>query len=405
MRVHDHRPVWALGLLFALAIGGLWWLLPGGIQRVTPALAVLLFASAAAITELLPIRHRRGDPIPAAVAVIGAAAIIGMSPVAVALIAGLGWSVARLFDRDLREPHGLLLRLVSGWTLSGIAAIGAWASSARFVGAVSDGFRAAELALGPTVAVSAAITLGIPAVWAVGRLGGRWRFVGRRVREAIATTWLISLAITSTAVLGALVHPVLGHWTLPTMLLPLLAARIGLDRYAIASRAYDQTIRAMSRLPEHLGTIERGHGVRVANLAHDVGLELGLDAGTLADLEHAAHLHELGRVAVERDESRGGGGRRVLATAGASVIAEATSSLDRVARIVAAHGEPSLAHPTDVRVAARIVAACCEVDQYAPDLRRSGQRDELVVRLVRDIGDLDVVSAVARIMDRRAFGS
>lgn len=403
MSGRDQRALVTLAVVAALASGALWWLLPGTVQRSTTAMAVLLFAGAAAIAELQPIRHRRGDPIPAAVAVVGAAAIIGMSPIAVALIGGLGWIVARAADRDLSEPHGLVLRLLSGWALAGVAAIGAWLLPVHFVGAVTDGLRAAELAVGPAVIVSTAIMLGTPAVWALANLRGRWRFAGRRIREAIASTWLISLAITSTAVLGALVHPVLGHWTLPTMLLPLLAARIGLDRYAVVSRAYDQTVRAMSRLPEHLGSVGADHGVRVADLAHDVGLELGLDVTTLADLEHAAHLHELGRIAVERDETPSGG-RRALAAAGAVVISEATSSLDRAARIVAAHGEPALAHPTDVRVPARIVAACCELDRYAPDPRRAGQRDELVVRLVRELGDLEVVSAVARVMDRRAFG-
>lgn len=399
----DRRALQVLAAFLTLVIGGLWWLLPGPEPR-TRLLTVVLFASAAAIAELHPIRHRLGDPIPASLAVVGAAAILGMSPVAVAVIGGLGWGVARAVDRDLRQPHGVLIRAAAGWALSGLAALGAWLLPLRFVGSVTQGLPAAELRVGAAVAVSLAITLGIPAVWAVGRLRSRWRFVAKRVAEAIGSTWMIGLAITSTAVLGALVHPVLDHWTLPTMLLPLLAARIGLDRYAVATRAYDQTIRAMSRLPEHLGSVSADHGVRVADLANEVALELGLDAGTLNDLEHAAHLHELGRVAIERDAGQVGG-RRALATAGAEVIAEATASLDRVARIIAAHGEPTLAHPQDVRVPARIIAACCEVDCYEADLRRAGQRDELLVRLVREVGDLDVVGALARVLDRRVFAA
>ncbi|HSK24179.1 MAG TPA: HD domain-containing protein [Egicoccus sp.] len=399
----DRRALQVLAGFLTLIIGALWWVLPGPEPR-TRLLTVVLFASAAAIAELHPIRHRLGDPIPASLAVVGAAAILGMSPVAVAVIAGLGWGVARVIDRDLRQPHGVLIRAAAGWALSGLAALGAWLLQLRFTGRVAEGLPAAELQVGPALAVSMAIILGIPAVWAVGRLRGRWRFVARRVGEAIRSTWMIGLAITSTAVLGALVHPVLDHWTLPTMLLPLLAARIGLDRYAVATRAYDQTIRAMSRLPEHLGSVSADHGIRVADLAHEVALELGLDAGTLNDLEHAAHLHELGRVAIERDTGQVGG-RRALATAGAEVIAEATASLDRVARIIAAHGEPTLAHPQDVRVPARIIAACCEADRYDADLRRAGQRDELVVRLVREVGDLEVVGALARVLDRRVFAA
>jgi hypothetical protein len=54
--------------------------------------------------------------------------------------------------------------------------------------------------------------------------------------------------------------------------------------------------------------------------------------------------------------------------AGASVIHE-TASLDRVARIVAAHGDPSVgrpSRPTTCALPARIVAACCDIDRYAP---------------------------------------
>ncbi|MFA9430102.1 hypothetical protein [Egicoccus sp. AB-alg2] len=404
MRTQDRLGFALLATMGAAGLGGLWWMLPPESTTATGALTVLLFAVAAGIAELRPMRHRRGEPVPAAVAVIGAAATLGMSPVAVASIAGLSWVTARLIDRDLRQPLGLPSRILAGWALSGISALGAAVMPGRFVGHVSNGLLAAELSLGSAALVAFSIIVAIPAVGAIADLEGRWRYAGRRMREAIAATWLISLAVASTAILGALVHPVLRHWTLPTMLIPLLAARIGLDRYAVASRAYDQTIRAMSRLPEQLDSVDRDHGVRVAQLAHDVGLELGLDAGTLADLEHAAHLHELGRVAIERDDTPVDG-RRDLARAGASVIAEATSSLDRVARIVAAHGEPAQPHDDDVRVPARIVAACCEVDRYAPNPAQAGQRDELLVRLVREIGDLEVVAALARALDGRRVPS
>jgi hypothetical protein len=50
---------------------------------------------------------------------------------------------------------------------------------------------------------------------------------------------------------------------------------------------------------------------------------------------------------------------------------------------------------------ARIVAACCELDRYAPDLSDAGQRKEVTVRLVRDIDDLAVVQALIDIVDRR----
>jgi hypothetical protein len=227
---------------------------------------------------------------------------------------------------------------------------------------------------------------------------GDARFPLRRLVDEIRATWSADLAIAATAVLGALVHRSLGPWTLPSVLVPLLAARIGLERFADVSTAYDQTIRAMSRLPEQLGTVGPEHGIRVGRLAQAVALELGLDSATALDVERAAYLHELGHIRLEPEDDPT---RAELARAGARVIASA-GDLDRVAAIVAAHGDPASLQvaPTAVARAARIVAACCEMERYAPDLDDAGQRHEVTVRLVREVGDLGVVQAVLQSLDR-----
>jgi hypothetical protein len=389
--------------LLGVAVGLFWWSLDPALRPEVGTADVLLFALAAAVMELLPMRQPGGRPVAASIAVTGAAAVLGMAPPVVALVAAAGWVLARVVDRSSASLASLVVRGVGGWALSGLAALGVYSYPSIFEGTAPAGTAVARLHLGAGLAVSIALVLGLPALEALAEAEGRWRFVLRRIPEAIVGSWMVGLALSSTAVLGALVHPVLGHWTLPTMLIPLFAARIGLDRFAVAARAYDQTIRAMSRLPEQLGTVTEGHGVRVADLAREVGLELGLDAATLTDLERAAHLHELGRIQVEREAPTT---RRELAVAGASVIHE-TSSLDRVARIVAAHGDLTSAAASlpDVRLPARIVAACCDIDRYAPDLGDGGQRDEVLVRLVRDVGDLEVVAALGRVVRGRGRDS
>jgi hypothetical protein len=397
------RVVTVVVSLCGIAVGALWWATEPSLRLDVRVTDILLFALAAAVMELLPMRQPGGRPVASSVAVTGAAAVLGMAPPVVALVATVGWVMARFVDRESASVVSLGLRGVGGWALSGLAAGGALAYPFTFEGAAPAGVDVANLHLGAAAAVTLAVVVGRPAIEELASVEGPWRFVLRRIPEAIVGSWLVGLALASTAVLGALVHPVLGHWTLPTMLIPLFAARVGLDRFAVAARAYDQTIRAMSRLPEQLGTVTEGHGVRVAQVARDVGLELGLDAGSLTDLERAAHLHELGRIRVEREVPTT---RRELAKAGASVIHE-TASLDRVARIVAAHGDLSAAAggPDDVRLSARIVAACCDIDRYAPVLTDTGQRDEVLVRLVRDAGDLDVIAALGRVLDRRVPGS
>lgn len=398
MSTRSRAVVRIVATILGLGIGLAWWASAFGDEQTISLAELGLFVLAAAVTELLPMRQPGGGAVPTSVAVIGAAAILGLPPAVVALIAGAGWFLAwAVTRREALDIRPFVLRAVGGWTLAGVAAIGAEVAPWRWTGDVPIGLTAAELQVGAAAAVTIAVVLGMPALEAIAGVEGRWQFVLRRIAEAVHATWLVSVAAASTAVLGALVHPVLGAWTLPTMLIPLFAARIGLDRFATASRAYDQTIRAMSRLPEELGVVDANHGVRVGELCRDVGLELGLDAKRMADLERAAYLHELGRIKLEPDAPVT---REEFATAGAAVIHE-TAQLDRVARIVAAHGAPAAAVDDDVRLPARIVAACCELDRYAPDLASAGQRDEVVVRLVRDIGDLDVVRALTRVLDRR----
>jgi hypothetical protein len=52
-----------------------------------------------------------------------------------------------------------------------------------------------------------------------------------------------------------------------------------------------------------------------------------------------------------------------------------------------------------VGLPARIVVACCELDRYAPDPDEPGQRQEALVRLVRETGDLEVVAALNRVVE------
>ncbi len=384
-----------------ILLGGAWWLLDIGAELPFELSAVdlLLFAVAAAAMELLPIRLPDGRSVPSSLAVVGAAAILGAAPVLVALIAAIGWALAQVLRRQDAWLGDLALRTIGGWGLAGIAAIGVEFGPATWLGS-SDVGAVARLNVGAAVAVTAAIIIGMPALEVLARTRRAWRHALLRIAEAIRTNAPVGASVASTAALGALVHPVLGAWTLPTMLIPLLAARVGLERLALGQRAYDETIRAMSRLPEQLGTIEHDHGVRVGDLARDVAMELGLDATAVGQVVRAAHLHELGRIQLEREAPAG---QRELAVAGADVLRQ-VGDLDRVAAIVEYHGDlTAVRHDeADTGLSARIVAACCTLDRYAPDPAAAEQRHEVVVRLVREIGDLDVVRALDQVVERRA---
>lgn len=391
------RSLTALVALLGGLLGVTWWLLPESSRLVTElgAADALLFIVAAVVMELLPIRVADGRAVPTSLAVIGAAALLGVSPPGLGLLAAAGYLGAVSLRREALVLDTLLRRAVGGWVLAGIAVLGTLLGPETWSGTAATGV-AAELNLGAALAVGLAILIGVPATEALAGSATGWRHSHRWVAEEIHRNRLIGASVAATAALGALVHPVLGPWMLPTMLLPLLAARTGLDRLALGQRAYEETIRAMSRLPEQLGSVEAGHGVRVAELARSVALELGLDAATVADTVRAAHLHELGRIRLEREAPAGA---RDLATAGAEVLRE-VGGLDRVAAIVAAQADVLARPRDDVGLPARIVVACCDLDSYAPDPSDPGQRHEATVRLVRDVGDLEVIAALRRVADR-----
>ena len=111
-------------------------------------------------------------------------------------------------------------------------------------------------------------------------------------------------------------------------------------------------------------------------------------------MERAAYLHELGHIRLEPTDQPT---PRELAEAGAHIIASA-GDLDRVAAIVAAHGDVATRRnaPDPVGRAARLLAACCEIERYAPNLDDPEQVHEVTVRLVRDVEDLEVVQAALR---------
>jgi hypothetical protein len=393
-------------IVVAAAVGGSWWFVSGMEQQIGLA-QLSWFLVAAIATERLAIRQPGGQAVPTSLAVLGAAAILGASPLVVAGIAACAWLVSRLLGREPLEVSGIITRIAGAWALTGFASLGVLALPLVWEGSGSD--VAASLPVGAAVAVGLAIVVGLPAGEVFVRTGGRWHVPLRRARGAIMATRLVGPAVAATAGLGALVHPVLGVWTLPTMLIPLLAARVGLERLFVADRAYEQTIRAMSRLPEQMVTGPRGsisddHGVRVGKLAEQLAHELGLSERDTIDVVRAAHMHELGRLKLEAGEPAT---QRELAVAGGEAVRMVSGQLERVAQIVEAHGDLGgpLAQRGDLRQQARIVAACCEIDRYAPDPVEPAQLDEVVVRLVRDVGDLEVVSALTRVLRRQTVAA
>ena len=70
------------------------------------------------------------------------------------------------------------------------------------------------------------------------------------------------------------------------------------------SRTSEQTIVALSVVPEMAGLARDGHAARVAALSVQVGDAMGLRRAELDDLRAAALLHHLGHLCLDAPEVR-----------------------------------------------------------------------------------------------------
>jgi hypothetical protein len=99
-------------------------------------------------------------------------------------------------------------------------------------------------------------------------------------------------------------HESVGLWGVALFSVPLLAAWFSYERLAVISRTSEQTIVALSAVPEMAGLARDGHAARVAELSVRVGDAFGLRRADLDDLRAAALLHHLGHLCLDAPEVR-----------------------------------------------------------------------------------------------------
>ncbi|HEX2027751.1 MAG TPA: HD domain-containing protein [Nitriliruptorales bacterium] len=381
-------------VLLAGVLGGVWWVSP---PAATGAWQV--FAAAAAVGELLVIDDLRGRSTPTSFAAVAAFALLANPPWLVAGVSALGWAAAagiRLLRRRAVEPLDLVQRLAAGWSLAGVAAVGSVLLPDWTVGHAGRSVHVASVA-----AVSAALTAG-PALWSAAEQVAVDRVTPwQAFRWQLTSGWRTSVALASSAALAAAVFGALGHGALLVMVLPVLATREGLHRYAGVRRTYDQTVVAMSRMTELTGHVHPGHGLRVGDLATAVARELGLAEADVHLVERVAHLHEVGRIATDDAQNRAHD--REVALAGAAILREA-GGLGSVADLVSKHCEPYRVGADGEEtppLPARIVHAACEFDRRTTGDASSGAA--ALDELLQSSDDLDrrVVAALFRVVHHR----
>lgn len=346
----------ALGTVIAIAVAaGATGVLVAGDPHFSLGLQdYFVLALAAALGDQLALPRQHGRATTMSIAVVACVALLVQDPVAVLAIAVAAWVAQAIravrTGRSVR-PGSLLTHGLTAWGIGGLTTLAATDGLPWEIGR-------SDLHVAPVVVVWLLLLFGGPAIEAleVATLAGRTRRI--RYRDLVLGGLQANTVLAATATLGALAYPDLRWSTVLLMALPLLAAKLGFDRNAETRTTYDQTLRAMSRLPEQLGAVDPGHGIRAGEVAAVAVVDLGFGADVVTAVERAAQLHELGRIRSEHGLDLT---LEEVAAGGAQIVTEA-GSLDRVAQLIAAHRGPVSVGDEVAWVGGAIVRLACDLD-------------------------------------------
>lgn len=342
-------------LVGAVGVGVVGQLLPSEAVRALTRIDFFVLALAVALGDRLVLPRKVGRSTALSVAVIASLAMLLQEPATVVALSVAAWLTQAIRASRRRRSvriSALLSGSVVAWAMAGVAVLVAQVDELFWM------VEGSSVPVAPVVAIWGLLLFAAPGVEALevalrAEQGRRLRY-----RDLVLGGIQANTVIAATATLGALAFPVLGAPTVLLMALPLLAAKLGFDRDAETRTNYDQTLRAMSRLPEKLGAVDPGHGIRAGEVAATAAIELGYGVEFVADIERAAQLHELGRI---RTEHGLGLTPTEVAESGAEVLRK-TGDLDRVADLIAAHRGPVSVGDELAWVGGAIVRLACDLD-------------------------------------------
>jgi putative nucleotidyltransferase with HDIG domain len=331
----------------------------------------------------------RSDPIP------------GLSEIAFLLLAAsLATAGARAVIRrsiDVADMLSTLLLVV------GAGAVYRLVHEAAATAALFDTpAMSATSGLAAVLAAVLAFEAGVEAIRGAGRIGVRAWAGGLRA------TAPLQVAITSVGALLALSYP-LGTLALPLFVAPLAATQFAFRQFASIRKTYVQTISALARVPEMAGYTNPGHSRLVAKLSMEIARELGLPEGEIAEIEYAALLHDIGRVALPDPEDRNEDStyRLELAVVGAGIVEE-TGYFPRVAQMIRDQNEPYRRRGEDVNRELAMGTKIIKVASAYDDLTRPAgvgrtpwdAIEKLHIGMAYDY-DPAVIQALTRVLEKR----
>jgi hypothetical protein len=194
-----------------------------------------------------------------------------------------------------------------------------WATASFVAGGAAALVR---LAVDGTSPMRTLVQVGVAGVAFLGTdlLLRNWRAHGAEtIRLRLAAP--VYLSLLCAAGLIAVAYRRDGVLTALVAVLPLVLTRFAFERYAAAQVAYQQTIKALSIVPEVAGVTPLGHGERSAVYAVAICRQLGLPEECVERAATAARLHHIGYVTVDDpQDATHSGDRRMLAGLGADIL-------------------------------------------------------------------------------------
>ena len=326
----------------------------------SPNVAMLVVAAVLGESVRLPRAH--GRAVSMTLAVVGAAALMGSSPAELTVLALCGWvAQTALTLREGRRPRAADVAVrIAGAVLLGVATQ-LVANAVRPTTALPHPAEILVLVTALLVVVPVSDELELRVLAGVQRI----RPLLVVLREGVPVGFVMS----TVAVLAAIVVTELSWLTLPLLGLPFMAAKAGLDQFAVMRRSTAQTLRAMSRLPEQIGALEQGHGVRTSHRARDLARDLGMLVDQVDLVERAALLHGVGFLRL-KDHPDLTAEQAALATY--EIMSEAGDFRTEAAIVLATHETSMTAElerhtdPDFILEAAGVVRAACRLDHSSP---------------------------------------
>jgi putative nucleotidyltransferase with HDIG domain len=334
------------------------------------ACASMVFAA-----DLFRIRLTEGRPSSLGLAPGLGCAMLGFEPATVILGAAIGMAAAHRVRPDRNQIAIPILSLAAG--------VLAYTQTPMLLPVGGERFQ-----LGAVGVLAAAASMLLVDVTL-----RTWRQPHTRLRAWVKALGPLHIAIVSASGLFALSEPVIGPWAYPLFLAPLAATQHAFQQLTEIRRTFDQTIGALSKVPEIAGYSRGGHAQRVSDLSVAIATELGEDSRAIEDIRIAALLHDIGRMRAASPERVIETSARELALTGAAIV-RATGALPRVATIIERQheehrqirGKVDRTHP----VGSRIIRVASAFDELtAPGTGAVSQQEALRRLSLRAGSELD----------------